>query len=113
MPSQEEIMEQICKLVSSGAGAPLPAEAESALRKRYSGWITEKKTGVPTSPMDIWDTEDGKGLQGKFETIGRTFAEKQGQKKDKIGAADCTTEACREIEAASACPHCPDPGPGI
>jgi hypothetical protein len=109
MPNQDEIMQQICKLVTSGAGAPLPGDAESALRDRYSNWIIQKKAGVSTSPMDIWDTEDGKGLQAKFESIGRTFAEKQAQKKDKIGAADCT-EACREVETASACPHCPDPG---
>lgn len=111
MPNQDEIMQQICHLVSTGAGAPLSSEVETTLHDRYSRWIGEKKPGVPTSPMDIWDAEEGKGLQKKFEKIGRTFAEKQGQKKDKIGTADCT-QACREVEATSACPHCPDP-PGI
>jgi hypothetical protein len=110
MPSQEEIMEQICTLVTSGAGAPLSPEVDSALRDRYFRWIGEKKAGVPTSPMEIWDTEAGKDLQNKFETIGQTFAEKaKDENRGKIGAAEFT-EACRKVEtsAASKCPHCPD-----
>lgn len=110
MPTQDEVMQQIVRLVCDGAGAPIAPEVEAALRKRYSEWLMTPGKKVATRPIDIWEQEDGKKIQKQFQEIGRLTAKKSKDKnKGKIEPADCT-EACREIEAASACPHCPDPG---
>ena len=111
MPNQDEIMAQIVDLVRTGAGGELTSEAESALRARYYDWITRKKDGNSTSPQDIWDTDAGKAIKGQIEKIGQSLAEtkqtKRAGKADFLGEAECL-DACRRVEADSACPHCPD-----
>jgi len=109
MPTQDEIMVEIVELVSTGAGTPLSAEAESALRDRYYKWICEVKKGNSTSPQDIWGTDDGKRLKDRIKHIGKRLGEKI-KGKGHLGKKDCH-DACREVEVASACPHCPDPPP--
>ena len=112
MPTQSEVLDQIVRLVGDGAGAPVTSEVEAALRKRYSEWLVTPGKKVATRPLDIWEQEDGKKIQKKFQEIGRLAAKKSKDKnKGKIESADCT-EACREVEtsATSDCPHCPDPG---
>ncbi|HKI05084.1 MAG TPA: hypothetical protein VKK31_24100 [Thermoanaerobaculia bacterium] len=99
-------MLRIVELVRTGAGGSLTSDAEAALRTRYYGWIIEIKKGNSTSPQDIWDTADGKDIQGKFEEIGRALAENK-QGKYQFGGDDCI-EACRSVESKSLCPHCPD-----
>ncbi|HEY7213598.1 MAG TPA: hypothetical protein VIC28_03160 [Thermoanaerobaculia bacterium] len=106
MPTQDEIMQQIINLVGAGAGTALSAEVQDALRERYYAWIARKKKGNSTSPQDIWDGEDGKKIQKQFEKIGKHLAGKK-----KPGKAD-VHEAGRKVEAASDCPHCPDPPSG-
>jgi non-homologous end joining protein Ku len=106
MPTQDEIMRQIINLVGAGAGTALSDEVQDALRERYYAWITKKKESVPTSPQEIWDAEAGKKIQKQFEKIGKHLAEKK-----KPGKAD-VHEAGRQVEAASDCPHCPDPPSG-
>lgn len=101
MPTQEEIMQQIISLVGAGAGATLSAELQDALRSRYFDWIVEKKSGVPTSPQEIWDAEDGKKIQKQIERIGKRLAGKKPH-----GKADLE-EASRFVENDSDCPHCP------
>ena len=111
MPSQDEIMQQIVKLVSDGAAMPLTPEIESTLRDRYYEWIVKTKDGNPSSPQEIWDDKEGSGLQQKFRDIGEHMA----QNKPKIGELDgalCKI-SYRAIERLSECPHCPDPLPGI
>jgi hypothetical protein len=103
MPTQEEIMQQIISLVGAGAGSTLSAEVQDALRTRYYDWIVEKKSGVPTSPREIWDAEAGKKIQKQLEKIGKHMAEKK--QLDKAGFST----ASRQVETTSDCPHCPDP----
>jgi hypothetical protein len=110
MPTQDEIMRQIVELVGTGAGTTLSAETEAALRDRYYDWIGKVKKGNTTSPQDIWDTVDGKRIQEQIKRIGRRLTEKK-EKKPYLGKDECH-DACREVEVASACPHCPDPPPG-
>jgi hypothetical protein len=102
MPSQDEIMKKILELVSTGAGVALTPEEESSLHKRYYDWIAKKKTGVPTSPQEIWETKDGEKLHKQFEKIGREMAH---QKNHLLVAAEM-------VEKLSDCPHCPDPPTG-
>ncbi|HKV12805.1 MAG TPA: hypothetical protein VJ725_31970 [Thermoanaerobaculia bacterium] len=112
MPTQSEVLEQIVRLVGDGAGAPVASEVAAALRARYSEWLVTPGKKVKTRPIDVWEEEDGKKIQAKFQEIGRRMVKKsKDKKKDKIDSADCT-EACREVETAatSDCPHCPDPG---
>ena len=109
MPTQDEVMQEIVRLVGDGAGMPLAGESESHLRERYFNWIVTKKADAPSSPLDSWDKSDGKALQKRFESIGKTAAKKaKDKKKDKIERRDCG-EACTEIETTSDCPYCPDP----
>jgi hypothetical protein len=110
MPTQKEIMQRIVDLVGAGAGGSVPPAVEAALRKRYNGWIVAKKKGNSTSPKDIWDTKEGERIQKQLGKIGKRLAEKTKQKTD-LTAADCD-DACREVEVASACPHCPEPPEG-
>lgn len=109
MQSQEAIMKNIIDLVREGAGGELTPEEESFLHGRYFTWIVDKKEGVPTSPQQVWDTDDGKKIQKQIQKIGKLFSEKK-QKKNKLDEADCE-EACYTIETAlpAPCPHCPDP----
>lgn len=104
MPSQDEIMQQIVELVRAGAGGGLTPAVESALRMRYYDWIVETKEGNYTTPQDIWGTDDGKKMQEQIGKIGNLLAEK---KQANLGEADCHN-ACRTVESASLCPHCPD-----
>jgi hypothetical protein len=101
MPTQEEIMQQIISLVGAGAGTTLSAELQDALRARYFDWIVGKKSGVPTSPQEIWDAEAGKKIQKQIEKIGKRLAEKK-----QYGKADLQ-EASLFVENDSDCPHCP------
>jgi hypothetical protein len=107
MASKDEIMTKILELVSKGAGVALTSDEESDLRKRYYDWIGTKKTGVPTSPQDIWDTKEGERLQKQIEKIGHQMAR---QKTPQ--AQSPTMMACATVESLSDCPHCPDPPPG-
>lgn len=109
MPTREEVMQQICDLVSSGAGERIPSDVEATVRNRYAGWIETKKQGVATAPIDIWDQEDGRKLQRQFERIGKSAAKRaKDGKKDKIGEEDYVA-AFTEVESTSDCPHCPEP----
>ena len=103
MPSQDEIMQHILDLVSKGAGVALTSEEQSDLHERYYDWIAKKKTGVPTSPQEIWEAGDGEKIQKQFERIGREMTR---QKKLHINVAAAT------VESLSDCPHCPDPPTG-
>jgi hypothetical protein len=109
MPTQDEIMVEIIELVRTGAGAPLSAEAESALRDRYYRWICAVKKGNSTSPQDIWETDDGKRIKDRIKHIGKRLGEKI-KDKARLEKKDYH-ETCRGVEIASACPHCPDPDP--
>jgi hypothetical protein len=111
MPTQEEIMARIVELIGAEADGPLTPAMESALRQRYYGWIVATKKGNSTSPRDIWESKDGEKMQKQIAKIGKRLAEKKQKKKD-LTETECH-EACREVEVASACPHCPDdPPPG-
>jgi hypothetical protein len=108
MPSQDEIMEQIVKLVGDGAvPMPLTAEIESSLRDRYYGWIVETKKGVSNSPQQIWEQPAGIDIQNKFVLIGTGLAVMK-ETKPVLNKSDCI-EACSKVESESKCPHCPDP----
>jgi hypothetical protein len=111
MPSQDEIMQQIFKLVGDGAAMPLNPEIESALRDRYYGWIVKRKEGNPSSPQEIWDDKEGSGIQQKFRDIGQHMAQQKSKLLDLDGAA--CVNSYLTIERLSECPHCPDPLPGI
>ncbi len=100
MPTQDEIIQEIYKAVSTGAGVDLTAEEQSGLHKRYYDWIANKKKGATTSPQDIWGTADGDRLKKQFEKIGREMAH---HKTHSMAAA------CATVERLSECPHCPDP----
>lgn len=109
MPTREEVMQQICDLVGSGAGEQISSEVEATLRSRYFAWIEKKKEGVATAPIEIWDQEDGRKIQRQFERIGKSAAKKAKDKnKGKIGKDDYET-AFTEVESTSDCPHCPEP----
>jgi hypothetical protein len=103
MPSQDEIMKQILDLVGKGAGVALTAAEETGLRKRYYDWIINKKTGVSTSPQEIWDSKDGERLQKQIGRIGQEMAHQKTQ---------TLMMACAMVERLSECPHCPDPPTG-
>ena len=85
MPSQDEVMKHILKLVSQGAGEALTPEIESALHERYYPWIAKKKDGVPTSPQDIWDGEDGAKIKRRFEKIGEELSKAKTKTKAHHG----------------------------
>ena len=105
MATQDEIMQNIYDLVSKGAGGgALTTEEQSALHKRYYGWIAKKKTGVATSPQDIWEAADGEKIKKQFEKIGREMVH-QKKKNHLLAAAEM-------VERLSDCPHCPDPPTG-
>jgi hypothetical protein len=113
MQSQEEIMKNIIDLVREGAGGVLAPEEESFLRGRYYGWIIKKKEGVPTTPQQVWDTEDGKKIQKKIKEIGKLFSDKKQKESKKIlDDAECA-DVCRTVETSitAPCPHCPDGDP--
>jgi hypothetical protein len=108
MLSQDEIMQQIVKLVSEGAvPMTLTAEIESTLRDRYSKWIVETKKGVPDSPQQIWEQPAGLAIQQKFVLIGTGLAVMK-ETKPVLNKSECI-EACAKVESESKCPHCPDP----
>jgi len=105
MATQDEIMQHIFDLVSKDAGGgALTSEEQSVLRKRYYDWIAKKKTGVATSPQDIWEAADGEKIKGQFEKIGREMV-RQKKKNHLLAAAET-------VESLSDCPHCPDPPTG-
>jgi hypothetical protein len=106
MPSQEQIMLQILALFGAGAAMPSTIPAVDVLRQRYFDWIVQPKPGLQ-SPQELWDTATGLMLQGKFLEIG-TLARAKTLAAGKLAVeADECTEACAEVEASSACPHCP------
>jgi hypothetical protein len=109
MPSQEEIMQQILDLVSEGAGMPLTPEIETALRKRYSDWIVNRKDGVPTSPQEIWNEKEGQDIQEKLREVGRQLTMKHVRLKLSKDEIDTS---CLMVESLSECPHCPIPPGG-
>ncbi|HEY4596905.1 MAG TPA: hypothetical protein VIJ02_10925 [Thermoanaerobaculia bacterium] len=112
MPTQDEIMDHILKLVSEGAGGALPDDVKAALRERYYQWIAEGKKGATITPQQVWHEKDGEGLQRKFREIGKRLAAKN---KSALSTADCV-ECYLAVEAAASleCPFCPDtPPPGI
>jgi hypothetical protein len=110
MPSQDEIMQHILKLVSQGAGEALTPEVESALRERYYPWIATKKKGVSTSPHEVWDQEAGGKIKKQIEKIGKELAERK-KTKPVLDKTDVVA-AAETIEGVSECPHCPDPPTG-
>jgi len=104
MATQDEIMQNIYDLVCKGAGGgALTSEEKSALHKRYYDWIVKKKTGVATSPQDIWGAADGEKIQKQFERIGREMAHHRTRH---------LSVAAETVERLSDCPHCPDPPTG-
>jgi|1185.fasta_scaffold445374_2 hypothetical protein len=103
MPSQDEIMQKICDLVTKGAGVELSDDDKTELHNRYYVWIAKKKNGAPTSPQEIWETGDGEKIQRQFEKIGREMTH---QKKLHLKVAAAM------VERLSDCPHCPDPPSG-
>lgn len=111
--TQEEIMQQIIQLVREGAEEiPLSAEAETALRTRYFNWIVEKKEGVPTRPIDVWEKQEGKAIQQQVKKIGKAAAKLAKDKGKKEVDGGDTRTAYLEVEQNSECPHCPiTPGP--
>jgi hypothetical protein len=106
MPSQDEIMQQIVKLVSDGAAMPLTPEIESTLRDRYYEWIAKTKDGNPSSPQEIWDETAGADIQARFVLIGAGLSVMK-ESKPVINKSDCIG-ACAKVESESKCPHCPD-----
>jgi predicted Zn-ribbon and HTH transcriptional regulator len=109
MLNQDGIMQHLLELVSEGAGMALPGEVETALRKRYQNWIAAKKRTVPTSPMDVWEAKEGLAIQERLREVGRTLKRKSGTLA--LSTADVAA-CCLQVEAASECPHCPDPPSG-
>jgi len=108
MATQDEIIEEIYKAVSTGAGVALTEEEKSDLHNWYYNWIAKKKTDVSTSPQEIWDTKDGEKLKKRFEKIGREMAY---QKKNEKKTSHLLV-AVQTVERLSDCPHCPDPPTG-
>src|SRR5690348_2000025 len=97
MPTQEEIMNHIFKLVSEGAGvSPLPQEVRDALRERYYKWIAEGKNGATITPQKVWQEKDGEKLQGKFRQIGEHL-----KAKAHHGRKECI-DCYSTVEKASA-----------
>ncbi len=73
----------IIDLVREGAGGTLAPEEEKFLRGRYYDWIVKKKDGVPTSPQEIWDTEDGKKIQKKIKEIGKLLLGEEAEEEQE------------------------------
>jgi hypothetical protein len=108
MPSQDEIMQQIVKLVSEGAVMALTPELETTLRDRYYQWIVTTKAGNTSSPQQIWDQDAGKEIRERFLLIGARLAVTK-LSKPVVNGKDCS-DTCFQVESESKCPHCPDPG---
>lgn len=110
MLNQDGIMQHILKLVSEGAGMALPREVQAALHTRYDPWIGKTKKGNSTSPQDVWEAKEGLAIQERLREVGRTLKRRNGA----LALSETDVFACcLQVEAASECPHCPDPPPGI
>jgi predicted Zn-ribbon and HTH transcriptional regulator len=106
MPNHEEIMSHIFTLVGEGAGMALPDEIRAALKRRYHQWIVEKKKGMTTSPLDIWEAKEGMAIQERVREVGRELKKKNGALV--LSQAEFRA-CCLQVESTSECPHCPDP----
>lgn len=106
MPSQEQIMLQILALFGAGAALPTTIPAVDVLRRRYFEWIIEKPSGLQ-SPQELWDTATGLMLQAKFGEIGALAGVKTRAAGKLAVEADECLAASLQVEASSACPHCP------
>jgi hypothetical protein len=110
MPSHEEVMLHIYKLVSEGAGMALPGEIRTALHRRYHQWIVAKKKDMPTSPHDVWDAKEGLAIQERLREVGRELKKKHA---DLLLSQAEFDACCLQVEGTSLCPHCPDPPPPV
>jgi hypothetical protein len=106
MLNQDGIMQHLLKLVGEGAGMALPREIQAALVTRYNPWISGTKEGNSTSPKDVWEAKEGLAIQERLREVGRTLKRRNGTLV--LSAADVAA-CCLQVEAASECPHCPDP----
>jgi hypothetical protein len=108
MPNHEEIMQHIYTLVGEGAGMALPGEIRAALHRRYHQWIGDRKKDMKTSPLDIWEAEEGLAIQQRVREVGKELKKKHGALLLSQVEFDA---CCFQVESTSECPHCPDPPP--
>ena len=110
MPNHEGVMQKIYELVSEGAGMALPGEIRAALHRRYHTWLGDKKNGMQTSPLDIWEAKEGLAIQERLREVGRELKENHA---DLLLSQKEFDACCLKVESTSLCPHCPDPPPPV